>query len=170
MARNRKRAKERRARRPQPVATTRGGREETPDPIAHAAPDVELAEAQLAVGRPETEAEVDPEPEDDERGVAEAMAPEEEEEFEPEPQPIGAGGERDRVRIGAGFDGDPGGGGGGVAAPGAAAAPLPGKDVIHKVAGHRVRYPEEHTGHDHEPDHDPGRLHHLTAIWPLYPL
>src|SRR5205085_7046496 len=49
-------------------------------------------------------------------------------------------------------------------------SPLPGKDVIHKVAGDRVRYPEEHTGHDHEPDHDPGRLHHLTAIWPLYPL
>ena len=53
MARNRKRAKERRARRPQPVATPRANREEAPDPIAHAAPDVELAEAQLARGRPD---------------------------------------------------------------------------------------------------------------------
>jgi preprotein translocase SecE subunit len=59
VARNRKRAKERRARRPQPaVARTRRERDErdereAPDPIEHAAPDVELAEAQLAVGRPE---------------------------------------------------------------------------------------------------------------------
>jgi preprotein translocase subunit SecE len=51
VARNRKRAKERRARRPQPVAT--GRNEETPGPIGHAAPDVELAEAQLALGRPD---------------------------------------------------------------------------------------------------------------------
>ena len=60
MARNRKRAKERRARRPQPVAAARGDRaaraeseEQAPEPIEHAAPDVELAEAQLAVGRTE---------------------------------------------------------------------------------------------------------------------
>jgi preprotein translocase SecE subunit len=61
VARNRKRAKERRARRPQgaPVsASARGDLEarsdlEAPDPIEHAAPDVDLAEAQLAVGRPE---------------------------------------------------------------------------------------------------------------------
>jgi len=58
VARNRKRAKERRARRPQPVATARTEREDAaPDPISHATPDVELAEAQLAVGRPELEAE-----------------------------------------------------------------------------------------------------------------
>ncbi len=57
MARNRKRAKERRARRPQPVPSTQ--REtEAPDPISHATPDVDLAEAQMALGRPElTEAE-----------------------------------------------------------------------------------------------------------------
>ncbi len=57
MARNRKRAKERRARRPEPVASARRDREDgAPPPIAHAAPDVELAEAQLAVGRdPELE-------------------------------------------------------------------------------------------------------------------
>ncbi|MBV9309979.1 MAG: preprotein translocase subunit SecE [Solirubrobacterales bacterium] len=55
MARNRKRAKERRARRPQPVAAPSGEREEeqAPEPIEHAAPDVELAEAQLSIGRPQ---------------------------------------------------------------------------------------------------------------------
>ena len=56
MARNRKRAKERRARRPHgaSVAARTGlDHEGTPDPIEHATPDVELAEAQLAVGRPE---------------------------------------------------------------------------------------------------------------------
>jgi preprotein translocase subunit SecE len=56
VARNRKRSKERRARR----ADAGNGRrlaasdaEATPSPIEHAAPDVELADAQLAVGRPE---------------------------------------------------------------------------------------------------------------------
>ncbi len=61
MARNRKRAKERRARRPggavasRGVATSRDGHVEdgAPSPIEHAAPDVELADAQLAIGRPE---------------------------------------------------------------------------------------------------------------------
>ncbi len=55
MARNRKRAKERRARRPQgaPVAaSSRLDRDAAPDPIEHASPDVELAEAQMALGRP----------------------------------------------------------------------------------------------------------------------
>jgi len=52
VARNRKRAKERRARRPEPVGGGGTAREEPPVPIGHAAPDVELAEAQLAVGRP----------------------------------------------------------------------------------------------------------------------
>jgi preprotein translocase SecE subunit len=64
VARNRKRAKERRARRPaESVVSGRRDREAgAPPPIAHAAPDVELAEAQLAVGRdPELEAVVDDE-------------------------------------------------------------------------------------------------------------
>jgi preprotein translocase subunit SecE len=60
VARNRKRRSERQSRRPgdrpiaQPgVATARAARaEENPDPIEHATPDVELAEAQLALGRP----------------------------------------------------------------------------------------------------------------------
>ena len=62
MARNRKRAKERQSRRPpgagRPqdagVATARPGRDDTPpSPIEHATPDVDIAEAQLALGRPE---------------------------------------------------------------------------------------------------------------------
>jgi preprotein translocase SecE subunit len=65
VARNRKKAKARQARRPQPV-TARVDREEAPDPISHAAPDVELAEAQLALGRPELAIEQEPEAEEDE--------------------------------------------------------------------------------------------------------
>jgi preprotein translocase subunit SecE len=76
VARNRKRAKERRSRRPVPgpgarpgVATARAEREgrdaehhgldETPGPLEHATPDAELAEAQLALGRPEYAVEDD---------------------------------------------------------------------------------------------------------------
>ena len=132
MARNRKRAKERRARRPQPVSTRRDGRDDAPDPLEHAAPDVELAEAQLAVGRPDVAPEVEPEideepfgPLEDERGYAEALIDEEPDEArELEPEPAGAGGGRGRVRVAAGFDGDQGGPGGGSAGA-AAAASLP---------------------------------------------
>jgi preprotein translocase subunit SecE len=61
VARNRKRAKERRSRRPAASARTTPGRataggelsDASPDPIEHGTPDVELAEAQLALGRPE---------------------------------------------------------------------------------------------------------------------
>jgi preprotein translocase SecE subunit len=56
VARNRKRAKERRARQPQPVFGATNGApddDEAPSPLEHAAPDAELAEAQLALGRPE---------------------------------------------------------------------------------------------------------------------
>jgi preprotein translocase subunit SecE len=58
VARNRKRRSAGRERRPGPVqpgvATARGNRsEDAPAPIEHATPDVELAEAQLALGRPE---------------------------------------------------------------------------------------------------------------------
>ncbi len=64
MARNRKRAKERRAQRPQPTgARARGERAAdpiaAPDPLAHATPDGELADAQLALGRPELSSEAD---------------------------------------------------------------------------------------------------------------
>jgi len=138
VARNRKRAKERRARRPQPVATNRIVRDEAPDPIAHATPDVELAEAQLALGRPDLDEAAIPgvtgyapelasEPEEDERGFADSLAPEGAEDFEePEAEPFGGGGGRDGGRIGAGFDGDSGRGGGGS---GAMAAGRPGPRV-----------------------------------------
>ncbi len=78
MARNRKRAKERRSRRPAPaqisrptVATAGADRDqelELPAALEHSAPDVELAEAQLALGRPDLASEDDSgaaEPEDD---------------------------------------------------------------------------------------------------------
>ena len=54
MARNRKRAKERRARRPEAASVAAARREENdaPSSIEHATPDSELAAAQLAVGRP----------------------------------------------------------------------------------------------------------------------
>ena len=70
MARNRKRAKERRTTRtPQPASVSTARAEEpvgapgpvdAPEPLEHATPDVELVEAQLAVGRPDA-SEADPE-------------------------------------------------------------------------------------------------------------
>jgi preprotein translocase subunit SecE len=67
MARNRKRAKERRDRRPQPVsgrsrvAAARGDNGGgLPSPIEHAAPDVELANAQLELARVEAAADGEP--------------------------------------------------------------------------------------------------------------
>jgi preprotein translocase subunit SecE len=76
VARNRKRAKERRNRRPTParvsrpgVATAGSDRDEleAPSPLEHAAPDVELADAQLALGRPDLagDGQDASEPEDD---------------------------------------------------------------------------------------------------------
>jgi preprotein translocase subunit SecE len=60
VARNRKRRSDRRSERPPDgdstppgIATARASLDEAPDPIEHATPDVELAEAQLALGRPE---------------------------------------------------------------------------------------------------------------------
>jgi preprotein translocase subunit SecE len=106
VARNRKRAKERRTRRPSqpgnarqglPTATHEPGSarepEENgvPDPLEHATPDVELADAQLAFGRPQ-----EPEPDDE--------ADEEEFELEVEESIERAGG----GRRGGGFDGDVG--------------------------------------------------------------
>jgi preprotein translocase SecE subunit len=128
VARNRKRAKERRTRRPPqtggsqpsnrssipgvlpgvptPTVTdepSRGLEREdngAPDPLEHAAPDVELADAQLAFGRP-----AEPEPDD---GA-------DEEEFEREvEESIGAGGSGRGGR--GGYDGDDGAGGEAAAA------------------------------------------------------
>ena len=74
MARNRKRAKERQARRPQTAAVAAGRpreEEEAPEPLEHAAPDVELAEAQLAIGRP-TDGAVDEQEFETEAGESQA--------------------------------------------------------------------------------------------------
>jgi preprotein translocase subunit SecE len=118
MARNRKRAKERRDRRPQPVAgRSRVGAAQSdagggmPSPLEHAAPDAELADAQLALGRAQA-LEEDDDP---------AVSPE-------EPDAAGEGGGVDQTTIGAGFDGGDGGeppGGGAVALPGPAGVPEP---------------------------------------------
>jgi preprotein translocase subunit SecE len=90
VARNRKRAKERQRSRAGAAAARRsatarpGGLEDdVPGSIRHAAPDVELAEAQLALGRPDL-ADADPELADAEPTFADAEDPEslDEEEFE----------------------------------------------------------------------------------------
>ncbi len=121
MARNRKRAKERRARRPAPVATSRSVSEpETPDPIEHATPDVELAEVQLAVGRPEPSEE--PEPEGDYG----------EQELEADAFDDGSGGSSRGGGAGWGGSGSEEGGGGELAMP---AAPGP---VVKQRAGARL--------------------------------
>jgi preprotein translocase subunit SecE len=69
VARNRKRAKARQARRADGAPGAEPGLAtapvDAPDPIEHASPDVELAEAQLAMGRPELARETEPEPEDE---------------------------------------------------------------------------------------------------------
>ncbi len=138
MARNRKRAKDRRTRRPAPPASSRRGlathegspgldpalepedngvperddngvpeRDDNgvPDPLEHATPDVELADAQLAFGRP-----AEPEPGDEA----------DEEEFEQEvEESIRAGG---GGRRGGGDIGDGGADGAGGEAAGAAPA------------------------------------------------
>jgi preprotein translocase SecE subunit len=103
VARNRKRAKERRARRPEAVISARRERDDgTPTPIAHAAPDVELAEAQLALGRPEPDLDVEPE-----------AGPEPEPEAEPEAEDAAQNGEladADAIDLGAGRGAGRGGG------------------------------------------------------------
>ncbi|MGZ4183075.1 MAG: hypothetical protein ACXVUL_20625, partial [Solirubrobacteraceae bacterium] len=72
MARNRKRAKERQRSRAGAAAARRsatargpGLEDDVPESIRHAAPDVELAEAQLALGRPELQPDAEPEPVED---------------------------------------------------------------------------------------------------------
>jgi preprotein translocase subunit SecE len=53
VARNRKRAKDRQRRTRQPVPSARTEHDDQIDPIRHATPDVEIAEAQMALGRPD---------------------------------------------------------------------------------------------------------------------
>ena len=122
MARNRKRAKERRARRPNGavsrsrIAAAPG--EATPDPLEHAAPDVELADAQLAFGRPDL----------DDAGDAEEA--EEEYELEVADADGGAGG-GGRAPI---DTGEAGGGGESPGGAGAVALPPRGAPAEHRVS------------------------------------
>src|ERR1035437_10039517 len=44
------------------------------------------------------------------------------------------------------------------------------QDEIDELAGKEVSQAEIHAGDDHEPNDDPGGLHHLPTIGPLYPL
>jgi len=140
VARNRKRAKERRARRPQPAAARQGAAntrpdrsEDAADPMRHAAPDVELAEAQMALGRPEL-ADAEPEVADEEPVLADAAAPEslDEEDFEELETEVDelAEAEAEGGDAGAGAGGPPtrrgrtdGADGGGELAPAGATAP-----------------------------------------------
>jgi preprotein translocase subunit SecE len=93
VARDRKRAKERRKRTPQPAsvpgARRREDTNEAPDPLEHASPDTELAEAQLAAGRPAPD-----EPELSEEELEEAEA-------ETEPAPHSVVTREERGHIGA---------------------------------------------------------------------
>ena len=117
MPRNRKRAKDRRSRRPAPenrpgLAAAAGGG--AADPLAQAAPDVELVEAQLASGRPEPFDEDDPELEAELEAEAEVEA----EATELDPEDLAAGGDGRGGRRS-------GGGGGAVALPGGGPAGVP---------------------------------------------
>jgi preprotein translocase SecE subunit len=179
VARNRKRAKERRARRPPSgnagVAVARAGRDEhaaAPAPIEHATPDVDLAEAQLAVGRPEltgeqtpveiealTEAEEREEEFEDYAAAGSGLpgvfpgqphvvaAPDELEEFEDEVDDSGGGGGGPR----GGGRGSGGDGGGGEVGPPSGAVPeprvLPGGRLVNFLRGswrelQRVQWPD----------------------------
>lgn len=127
MARNRKRANQRRTRRPPqagdprrglPTATEAsfaGGHEleenGVPDPIEHATPDVELAEAQLAFGRPA-------EPEPDDEADEQEFELEVEESIDEEPADSGSPSGGRGGRRGGGYDGEESSGGGELAAPG----------------------------------------------------
>jgi preprotein translocase subunit SecE len=111
VARNRKRAKERRTRGETRAAVrprlSAAPDDAAPDPIEHAAPDVELADAQLAIGRPEL-------------GVGEDLSAEAESEELEEELEDGAGGYGEPPSRGAalttGGDGDARGAGAGSAA------------------------------------------------------
>jgi preprotein translocase SecE subunit len=134
------------------VATARGNRsEDNQDPLEHAAPDVELAEAQLAIGRPEY-ADADmaaAEPEDE----ASPDEPDGEEPAEAEPGGVepggdGGGGDYDEDDGDLGPE-DSGPGGGRHGASTAVAAPrehLPAR-VVHFLQGswrelQRVQWPD----------------------------
>jgi len=132
------------------VATARGNRaDETPDPLEHATPDVELAEAQLALGRPEyADAEMAREP-GDQAAPDEEPADEEplEDEATGEASGDGGGGDYDE---GDGLGPEDGGSGGGrrpTSTEVSRARELPGTRVVHFLQGswrelQRVQWPD----------------------------
>ncbi len=149
MARNRKRAKERQARQPQPVPSARPARddESAPEPLAHAAPDAELADAQLALGRPE----LAPQPSPSGQEFAQDDEFIDDDELEDEALAGGGGGARGPTLRGLGGDGDGdygGGPGGGAVAVGPGAAPARGGNrLINFLQGswrelQRVQWPD----------------------------
>ena len=133
MARNRKRAKERRARRPQPVTgRPRDLVNGPPSPLEHAAPDAELAEqAEMGLGATqpnieewgggESEVELAAEEAEPFEAVAEPLGQADEEPLEEEAGPF----EDEAEPTGAGGDGGGTGFGGGLVAAGGGAAALP---------------------------------------------
>ena len=157
MARNRKRRSAARERRPGPaaqpgVATARGNRsEDAPDPLEHATPDVELAEAQLALGRPEyTDAELaadpagDASPDDEPDGEESAGA----EPGDLEPAGDGGGGDYDDDDDDLGpEDGESGGGRHGASRAVSRPREHIGSRVVHFLQGswrelQRVQWPD----------------------------
>lgn len=150
MARNRKRAKERRARRPQTVSVAARGAERPPrlgppSPLEHAAPDIELAEAAelpaaLRDGAGTGELELGD-------GELDREPSELEHEAEAELEPAGEGGGRGRVRVGAWFDDGEGPPGGGLPAPVPEARALAGNRLLTFLQGswrelQRVQWPD----------------------------
>jgi preprotein translocase subunit SecE len=149
VARNRKRAKERRARRQAPVPSAHRALDDAaPEPLAHAAPDVELAEAQLALGRPDVARAPEPgrEPADD--GYDERDEAFNEQELEEEVQDSFDGGGDGRGGGGAGgLDGGAAGDRGGEQLPAAPARAHIGSRLINFIQGswrelQRVQWPD----------------------------
>jgi preprotein translocase SecE subunit len=116
---------------PRVESAARDERDETPGPMTHATPDVELAEAQLALGRPELSPdELAEEEEDDDFEFADGN---------------GAAADFDAVDYGAA--GARGGTPGGSAAAVVQRRPMPGNRIIHFLQGswrelQRVQWPD----------------------------
>jgi preprotein translocase SecE subunit len=130
------------------VRTARTERDETPAPISHAAPDVELAEAQLALGRPDLADAAEP---DAVEGVERAAEAEPDDDEGLEPNDGGSGSGRADRPTDADFDGEgPPPGGGELVAPGGAVPEpraRPGSRLINFLQGswrelQRVQWPD----------------------------
>jgi preprotein translocase subunit SecE len=157
VARNRKRRNDRRSGRPadaRPGVATAGtaGAEGAPDPIEHATPDVELAQAQLAFGRPGVPVDEDaagnggslPEEDFDVEDADDELAPRSGGES-------GAGGNGGGTRVSRRATGGGGDGSGGALTPAADRSPTPRASaptrLVHFIQGcwrelQRVQWPD----------------------------